>query len=178
MLVATAARADTPVDAVVTEAAPIVADDDPLWSPGRFTVAMPIEAHVIGFAAGPHPELMWRPFARDGVTHLVVGVGVQPGNEYLFVPVDVGVRWRFAPAWFFQPWLGVGVQGQTFFVVDGGPFFRPVVTTEAGLAVAIDDVAAVGVGVTPSLAPLGVPGPGLAVRLTVTLELEAMLRQH
>jgi hypothetical protein len=180
MLVATAARADAVIDPVpagtaVIEAAPVVADDDPPWSLGRFTVAMPIEAHVIGFAAGPHPELMWRPFARDGVTHLVVSVGVQPGNEYLFVPVDVGVRWRFAPAWFFQPWLGVGVQGQTMFVSDGGPFFRPAVTTEVGVAVAIDDVAAVGVGVTPSLAPLGVPGPGLAVRLTVTLALEAML---
>jgi len=155
------------------DTAPVV-EDGPL-SAGRFTVGVPLEVHVIGFAAGPHPELLWRPFGRDGVTHVVVGVGVQPGSEYLFVPVDVGVRWRFAPAWFFQPYVGVGLQGQTFFVDGAAPFFRPAVTAELGTAVALNDVAAVGVGVTPSLAPLGVPGPGLAARLTVTLELEGML---
>ena len=35
----------------------------------RFSVGLPVEAHVIGAAAGLHPELLWRPFAADGATH-------------------------------------------------------------------------------------------------------------
>ncbi len=148
-----------------------------LLAPDRFTLALPLEAHAVGWAVGYHPELMWRPFAPDGVTHVVVGAGLQPGHEYLFVPIDVGVRWRFAPAPFFQPWLGVGAQAQTFVIDDGGPFFRAAFFGEAGVAAALNDVVGVGVGVTPSLAPFGVPGPGLAVRATLTVELGALSRR-
>jgi hypothetical protein len=147
---------------------PAAVPNDGPPDPARVPVALPLEAHVVGWAVGYAPELMWRPFGRDGVTHVGGGAGLQPGYEYLFVPVDVGVRWRFAPVPYFQPWLGVGVPGQVFLIDDSGPFTRAAVTGEVGVGVGV------GVGVTPSLAPLGVPGPGLAVRATLTVELGAL----
>jgi hypothetical protein len=141
-------------------------------APDRFSVGLPVEGHLIGAAAGLHPELLWRPFAADGAMHLRASVGVLPGLEYTFVPMDLGVRWVWKPWWFFQPLLGAGLESQSFVVGDGGPFWRSAVYAEFGTGLALTDDIGFAASVIPSFAPIGVPGPGLAGRITLTFELD------
>ena len=129
---------------------------------------------AIGAAAGLHPELLWRPFAADGATHLRASVGVLPGLEYTFVPVDLGVRWVWKPWRFFQPLLGAGLESQSFVVEDGGPFWRSSVYAEFGTGLSLTDDVGLSASVVPSFAPVGVPGPGLAGRITLTLDLDVL----
>jgi hypothetical protein len=142
-----------------------------LLAPDRFSIGLPVEGHLIGAAAGLHPELLWRPFAADGATHLRASVGVLPGLEYTFVPMDLGVRWVWKPWRFFQPLLGFGLESQSFVVDDGGPFWRSSIYAEFGTGVSITDDIGLAASFVPSFAPVGVPGPGLAGRLTLTLDL-------
>lgn len=153
-------------------AAPVQASD--LLAADRFSVGVPVEAHLIGAAAGLHPEILWRPFDANGATHLRMSVGVLPGPEYVFVPMDVGVRWVWKPWRFFQPMLGFGLESQSFVVGDGGPFWRSALYTELGAGVAITDDIGLAASVVPSFASMGVPGPGMAGRITLTLDLEML----
>jgi hypothetical protein len=161
--------------AALIAAAPAAASD--LLAPDRFSLGLPVEGHVIGAAAGLHPELLWRPFAADGATHVRASIGVLPGLEYTFVPMDLGVRWVWKPWRFFQPLVGVGLESQSFVVGDGGPFSRAAVYTEVGTGIALTDDLALSASVVPSFAPVGVPGPGLAGRVTLTLDL-ALLNER
>jgi hypothetical protein len=158
--------------AAVLAAAPATASG--LLDPDRFSLGLPVEGHVIGAAAGLHPELLWRPFAADGATHLRASVGVLPGLEYTFVPVDLGVRWVWKPWWFLQPMVGFGLESQSFVAGDGGPFWRSAAYTEVGTGVALTDDLALSASLVPSFAPVGVPGPGFAGRVTLTLDLDAL----
>jgi hypothetical protein len=143
-----------------------------LLAPDRFSVGLPIEGHLIGAAAGLHPELLWRPFAADGAMNLRASVGVLPGLEYTFVPVDLGVRWVWKPWRFFQPLLGAGLESQSFVVEDGGPFWRSSIYAEFGTGLSLTDDIGLSASIVPSFAPIGVPGPGLAGRFTLTLDLD------
>lgn len=148
------------------------AEEDPLVGAARFSASLAIEAHVVGAAAGVRPEVLWRPFATDGVFHLRAAAAFLPGTEYLYLPAELGVRWRFAPAWFFEPFFGFSVEGQSFWITDGPPAARVAFASELGWGLAVDEVMSVSVAVAPSLAPFGVPGPGLALRALATVDID------
>jgi hypothetical protein len=151
-----------------------LAAEDGALSAERFSVALPLEAHVIGAAAGVRPEVTWRPFAANGVFHLRAAAGMLPGTEYLFLPADLGVRWWWRPAWWAQPFVGLSVEGQGFVIEDGPPAGRIAVASELGWGIAVDEALTWSVSVAPSLAPFGVPGPGLALRTTFSFDVAAL----
>ena len=161
--------------ALAWSAAPAAAQDGDLLSAERFTVSLPIEVHVIGAAAGVRPDVLWRPFAADGAFHVRAAAGFLPGPEFLFLPIELGARWAWHPAWFARPFVGVSVEGQGFFISDGPPTTRLAFATELGWGIDINELTW-SLAVAPSLAPFGVPGPGLAVRTVFSIDVDRLLR--
>lgn len=137
-------------------------------SPGdrqRFSVAGHVESQLIGLAFGVRAEALYRPFRPDRGANVRVGVGLQGGPEYFYLPVDVGWRQHFVPHRIVTLELGAGFEQQTFFIPGLRPISRPAFYGEGGIAFRVMPGGWLGAQVVPSFAPLQHPGPGLAVRV-------------
>lgn len=132
--------------------------------PRRFSVAGHAEAQVIGLAFGVRAEALYRPFRFDRGANVRVGLGLQGGPEYAYLPVDLGWRQHFVPHRILTLELGAGYEQQTFFVPGLSPISRPAFYAEGGFAFQVTPGGWLGAQVVPSWAPLARPGPGLAVR--------------
>lgn len=132
--------------------------------PRRFSVAGHFESQVIGLAFGLRAEALYRPFRPDRGANLRVGLGLQGGPEFFYLPVDVGWRQHFVPHRIVTLELGAGFEQQTFFVPEQRPISRPALYLEGGLAFQVTPGGWLGAQLVPSwgFAPAG---PGLAVRL-------------
>jgi len=133
-------------------------------APERFSLAGHLESQLVGLAFGLRAEALYRPFRPDRGANLRVGLGLQGGPEFFYLPVDVGWRQHFLPHRIVALELGAGFEQQTFFVPELRPISRPAVYAEGGLAVQVTRGGWLGAQVVPSWA-FDPPGPGLAVRL-------------
>lgn len=133
--------------------------------PRRFSVAGHFESQVIGLAFGLRAEALYRPFRPDRGANVRVGVGLQGGPEFFYLPVDLGWRQHFVPHRIVTLELGAGFEQQTFFVPGLRPISRPAFYGEGGIAFRVTPGGWLGAQVVPSFAPFTHPGPGLAVRV-------------
>lgn len=132
--------------------------------PRRFSIAGHFESQLIGLAFGLRAEALYRPFRFDRGANLRMGLGLQGGPEFLYLPVDVGWRQHFVPHRIVTLELGAGFEQQTFFVPELRPISRPAIYVEGGLAFQVTPGGWLGAQVVPSWG-FSPPGPGLAVRL-------------
>jgi hypothetical protein len=132
--------------------------------PRRFSIAGHLETQLIGLAFGLRAEALYRPFRPDRGANLRVGLGLQGGPEFFYLPIDVGWRQHFVPHRILALELGAGFEQQTFFVPELAPISRTAIYTEGGLAFQVMPGGWLGAQVVSSWA-FGTPGPGLAVRL-------------
>lgn len=160
-----------PVAAAPAAAAPATTGRGParwyqtsLADPRRFSIAGHFETQLIGLALGLRAEALYRPFRPDRGANLRVGLGLQGGPEFFYLPVDVGWRQHFVPHRILTLELGAGYEQQTFFVPQLPPISRPAIYTEGGLAFRVAPGGWLGAQVVPSWT-FGTPGPGLAVRV-------------
>jgi hypothetical protein len=134
-------------------------------SDGRFSVGVPLEATVVGFSAGLRPELLYRPFSADGGTHLRVALGVMPGLEFTFMPVNIGWRQIFRRGEFYQPVVGAGYEHQLFLIPDYETVQRGALYLEGGSDFRLDEHSHVGALIAVDAAVFTRPGFGLSGRI-------------
>lgn len=174
-------RASEPEPAVETSRAPVQITDvasqptpprgPARWfqisprDPRRFSLAGHLESQLIGLAFGLRAEALYRPFRFDRGANVRVGLGLQGGPEYFYLPIDVGWRQQFVPHRILALELGAGFEQQTFFVPDLRPISRPAFYAEGGFAFQVMPGGWLGAQAVPSWAPFQRPGPGLAVRV-------------
>ena len=144
-------------------AAPLDAD--------HFSVGVPLEVDLVGFAVGARPELLWRPLNADGAAHLRLATGLMVGPELAFVPVSLTARGRWLTERAVHPILGFGVELQTFYSAGHPVVARYSWVTELGLDVDVAERWSVGLVVEPGFAPPPLFGLGAAVRLGVVYAL-------
>ena len=132
--------------------------------PRRFSIAGHFESQVIGLAFGLRAEALYRPFRFDRGANLRLGLGLQGGPEFFYLPLDVGWRQHFVPHRILTLELGAGYEQQTFFVPELRPISRPALYLDGGFAFQVTPGGWLGAQVVPSwgFAPAG---PGLAVRV-------------
>jgi hypothetical protein len=167
---------DVPTEAVPTEAVPTEAvptevrassepEDGPL-SAGRFSLGVPAEVNIIGLAYGVRPEVLYRPFSTDGGTHLRLAVGVLPGPEFVYVPLNVGWRQIFRRAHRLQPHVGAGFEEEILIITEADNVHRRLIYLETGLEWRFMPQGLIGLQMAPSLSVFARPGLILPVRLT------------
>ncbi|MEQ1506580.1 MAG: hypothetical protein ABMB14_30405 [Myxococcota bacterium] len=127
-------------------------------------VGLPVEYDVVGHNYGIRPELVWAPGGRP-IHGLRVAFGVLPSQENLFLPGSVGWRARTGPEVRGHLLAGAGAEVQTFVFTDRAPDARPSLYLELGGGWSASDRVDLGALVVPELAPFGVPGIGLGLRL-------------
>lgn len=132
--------------------------------PRRFSVAGHFESQVIGLAFGLRAEALYRPFRPDRGANLRVGLGLQGGPEFFYLPVDVGWRQHFVPHRILTLELGAGFEQQTFFIPELRPISRPALYLDGGFAFQVIPGGWLGAQLVPSWG-FSPAGPGLAVRL-------------
>ena len=140
--------------------------------PRRFSIAGHFESQIIGLAFGLRAEALYRPFRADRGANLRIGLGLQGGPEFFYMPVDIGWRQHFVPHRVVTLELGAGYEQQMFFVPELAPISRPAVYGEGGIAFRVAPGGWLGVQVAPSWA-FEPPGPGVAVRLGLRWNLGA-----
>lgn len=132
--------------------------------PRRFSVAGHFESQIIGLAFGLRAEALYRPFRPDRGANLRVGLGLQGGPEFFYLPVDVGWRQHFVPHRILTLELGAGFEQQTFFIPELRPISRPALYLEGGLAFQVTPGGWLGAQLVPSWG-FSPAGPGIAVRV-------------
>lgn len=139
-------------------------------SPERFTVGLPAEVQLVGFGAGLHPELLWRPFHDDGALHLRAAAGFTAGRGHSTAPFTLGVREVLGRGWRVHPVLGAGAQLQLFLPYDHPVLPRVDMFMELGLSVDLNEGWSVGAELSPEIGMTGF-GLGLGARLAVRKDL-------
>lgn len=137
----------------------------PLRDPSRFSVAGYFETQVIGLAFGLRSEFLYRPFRPDRGANIRLGVGLEGGREFFYLPIDLGWRQHFIPHRILTLELGAGYEQQTFFVPTLAPITRSAFYGEGGLAFRVLPQGWLGAQVVLGWAPFERPGPGLGLRL-------------
>jgi hypothetical protein len=150
----------------------------PLRDPSRFSVAGHFETQVIGLAFGLQGEFLYRPFRPGRGANLRLGVGLEGGREFFYLPIAIGWRQHFLPHRLVTLELGAGYEQQTFFVPKLPPITRPAVYGEGGIGFLVlprtsrrpNGIQLAGeggwLGVQAQLGwALDRPGPGLGLRL-------------
>lgn len=132
----------------------------------RFSAGVPVEVNIVGFALGVRPELLYRPFDPGGGTHLRFAVGVLPGFEFVFVPINVGWRHIYRREHRVQPNFGAGFEQQFFLISGEDTIHRPSFYLEGGFDVRLSSSAHLGFQIATDLALFRRPGFGLAPRVT------------
>ena len=136
----------------------------------RFTVGLPVEAQLLGAGIGLHPELLWRPFDAEGVTHVRLATGFTAGRGHAILPVTLGLREVIGPSWRVHPVLGAGLQLQGFLPYGAPLYPRLDLYLELGAELDLRDGWSIGAEVSPEIALTGV-GFGAGVRLAVRKDL-------
>jgi hypothetical protein len=137
----------------------------------RWSLVASAEVHLVGLAAGPHFEVLFRPLAPDGWLHLRAGAAIGVGPELVYLPVDLGVRAHLWPRRRVHPELGLAVQLQGFAPYGTTARARGGIATEGGLSVTVGDGWRVGLVLSPEIGSWGGFGFGFAARLGVRHDL-------
>lgn len=104
----------------------------PAWL-GRLTAGLGAEVNVIGLSLGPRLELAYRPFEPLSASRIRVAVAVDPGPEFVYLPVALGYRAVFRQDKTVRPLLGAGLELQQFLISDAPTERRLSTYWEAGL---------------------------------------------
>ena len=143
-----------------------VAEASPLDSE-HFSLALPLEANMVGLSFGLHPELLWRPLDPQGAFHVRAATGLLMGPELSHVPVSLGLRQVFFPTRAVRPGMGLGLQAQNFFPKGHAPVTRIDQYYELTLDVRVSEGWRVGVELSPEFGWVGGFGLGMATRIGV-----------
>jgi len=146
------------------------------WDASRWSVGVPVEVDVVGFAVGLHPEVLYRPFNPDGGFNVRAAAGTMVGTELTLIsPLALGLRQELFPTKRVQPGLGMGMQWQSFAVYGDSLHHRMDMYMELTVHTQVHDDYDVGLQLSPEIGLIGVGeeglystfGLGMAVRLNV-----------
>lgn len=140
--------------------------DAPRWSLG-----VPVEVDIVGLAGGVHPEILFRPAAPDGALNLRFALGGMAGPELALIPLAFGVRGVIVPRRRVRPFVGLGVQLQTFVPYGDQARSRLDLYLELGLDVKVAEGWRVGAQLSPEIGMAPAFGLGFATRLGFQVDL-------
>ena len=146
------------------------AEASPL-DPEHFSIAVPLEANMVGLSFGLHPALLWRPLDPQGAFHVRASTGLMMGPELSQVPVSLGLRQVFFPTRTVRPGMGLGLQVQNFFPKDHAMVTRIDQYYELTVDARVSDGWRVGLEMSPEFGWIGGFGLGMAVRLGLQADL-------
>lgn len=131
----------------------------PSWQAGA-------QYNVIGGHTGLEASALW----GEGANRLRLGLALTSNIESIYAPATLGWQGSLMQEHRAGPLLGAGLQAQYFWSTNMKPVVRPALTVDLGLALRTER-GALGIAVSPDLALLTEPGPGLAVRVFFSPEL-------